>query len=590
MFSGSDDGTILGWGCSVPPGLTKLASEPAVLMKGHKDGILKTQWSRGVLYTASYDASVKLWDSYEVSRILNPDFIGKAVCLHIDEFGASAGCDIPIEELPSQIKAAKFEKARRYALSRNKSIVADFGIRVKTSGWSQKPGIIIDELVTGGPAYECGLKPRDSISTINDVQATSVSAIEYVLENMKHGSKSCSIQIIKSIESITSHGSLTATETTQILHDHELKFGLAIQPQYDSSLSWLHILTYCPVAISGTASINDQVNAITELFSGMPDVFSALFTRFGLTWKKQQTSGALAAPFLTSSELCEFLIASKLVKPHCGLAGLAELFSESVVDAKGNWQQPVPFWHTKYVHYAIFIMIGILRLACIKYSKKLTSISARLSHLVDKHVRPSFARSEQGSALTLSHHAIVAQEDVYGDLSIFLSNSEKQLLGRGESHIDSVGSNASTFASENLRFAVENICLLLCSFFCRLRKDFQELFTENAEFLEGLFCSSLAPRGQMASWRTPCAMDVSLFLQKRMPEKLAKTIYTLPRPGTTKGVSGTELFGEEWAEQLVSQCLLPQDVSLALDSPLRKPLSASIGRRTTVIPGKLICK
>jgi hypothetical protein len=59
----------------------------------------------------------------------------------------------------------------------------------------------------------------------------------------------------------------------------------------------------------------------------------------------------------------------------------------------------------------------------------------------------------------------------------------------------------------------------------------------------------------------------------------------LPRPGTTKGVPGTELFGEEWAHQLVSQCLLPLDVSLALEAPLRTPLSASIGRRTTVIPG-----
>ncbi len=70
-----------------------------------------------------------------------------------------------------------------------------------------------------------------------------------------------------------------------------------------------------------------------------------------------------------------------------------------------------------------------------------------------------------------------------------------------------------------------------------------------------------------------------------MPKHLAKTIYTLPRPGTTTGVSGTELFGEEWAHQLVSHCLLPQDVSIALDAPLRQPLSASIGRRTAAIPG-----
>ncbi len=108
---------------------------------------------------------------------------------------------------------------------------------------------------------------------------------------------------------------------------------------------------------------------------------------------------------------------------------------------------------------------------------------------------------------------------------------------------------------------------------------------ENAEFLEHLFCSSLAPRGQSTSWRTPCAMDVSVFLQKKTPAQLAKTTYTLPRQGTTKGVSGTELFGEEWAHQLVSQCVLPSDVSLALEAPLRQPLSASIGRRTTVIPG-----
>ena len=120
---------------------------------------------------------------------------------------------------------------------------------------------------------------------------------------------------------------------------------------------------------------------------------------------------------------------------------------------------------------------------------------------------------------------------------------------------------------------------------CRLRKDFQELFLENAEFLEEMFCSNLAPRGRSASWRTPCAMDISLFLQKNTPKQLATTIYNLPRLGTTTGVPGTELFGEEWANQLVSQCLLPHDVSLALEAPLRQPLSASIGRRTSVIPG-----
>ena len=71
-----------------------------------------------------------------------------------------------------------------------------------------------------------------------------------------------------------------------------------------------------------------------------------------------------------------------------------------------------------------------------------------------------------------------------------------------------------------------------------------------------------------------------------MPSQIAKTTYTLPRLGTTTGVSGTELFGEEWSHQLVSQCLLPQDVAHALEAPLRQPLSASIGRRTTLIPGK----
>ena len=109
---------------------------------------------------------------------------------------------------------------------------------------------------------------------------------------------------------------------------------------------------------------------------------------------------------------------------------------------------------------------------------------------------------------------------------------------------------------------------------------------EHSEILEQLFCSKLSPRGHNASWRIPCALDISLFLQTNMPSQLAKTTYTLPRPGTTTGVSGTELFGEEWSHQLVSQCLLPQDVAHALEAPLRQPLSASIGRRTTLIPGK----
>lgn len=455
MFSGSDDGTILGWGCSVPPGLTKLASEPVVLMKGHKDGILKTQWSRGIIYSASYDGTVKLWDSYDVSRIINPSFVGKAVCLHIDEFGASVGSDVPIEELPSQIKAAKFEKLRRFALSKNKAIVADFGIRVKTSGWSQKPGVIIDDLITGGPAHECGLRPRDSISTIENVQATSVSAIDFVLESMRHGSKLCSIQVLKSTESASSHGSF-ATEEQQVLHDHQLKFGIAIQPQIDSSLSWLHVLSYCPVAISGAGAMTDQVKAITDFFAGIPDVLSALFTRFGLSWKKQQLSGAFSAPFLTSLELSEFLIASKLVKPHRSLVNLAELFGENVLESKGNCQQPVPFWHTKYIYYSTFVMIGMLRLACIKYSQKLTSTTARLSHLIEKHIRPTFVCSEEGLSSALSHHTVVAQEDVYGDLSMFLSNSEKQLLGRGESQSDTFRIDDFTRESGSLRFAIDH--------------------------------------------------------------------------------------------------------------------------------------
>jgi hypothetical protein len=123
----------------------------------------------------------------------------------------------------------------------------------------------------------------------------------------------------------------------------------------------------------------------------------------------------------------------------------------------------------------------------------------------------------------------------------------------------------------------------------RVRKDYQELFLEHSEILEQLFCSKLSPRGHNTSWRIPCALDISLFLQTNMPSQLAKTTYTLPRPGTTTGVSGTELFGEEWSHQVVSQCLLPQDVAHALEAPLRQPLSASIGRRTTLIPGtKLI--
>ena len=122
-------------------------------------------------------------------------------------------------------------------------------------------------------------------------------------------------------------------------------------------------------------------------------------------------------------------------------------------------------------------------------------------------------------------------------------------------------------------------------FICRFRKDFQELVFENTQVLHHIFCSKLAPRGLSASWRTPCAMDISVFLQKNMPKQLAKTTYTLPRPGTTTGVPGAELFGEEWAHQLVSHCLLPPDVSVALDAPLRQPLSASIGRRTSTIPG-----
>jgi hypothetical protein len=445
MFSGSDDGTILGWGSSLPPGLTKIASEPVVLMKGHKDGILKTHWSRGILYTSSYDASIKLWDAYDVSRIINPSFSGKAVCLHIDDFGASVGVDIPIEELPSQIKAVKFERAQRLALSKNKNIVADFGIRVKTSGWAQKPGVIIDDLITGGPAHECGLRPRDSISMIENIQAASVSALDLILESLKYGTKSCSIQVIKSIESSTPHGS---TDTPQLMHDHELKFGIPIQPQIDSVLSWLHVLSYSPVAVSGTGPLNDQVHAITEFFAGIPDVFSALFSKFGITWKKLQSTGGAMAPFLTCLELCDFLIASKLVKPHCSLAKVAELFGENVLETKGHLQQQVPFWHTTYIYYSTFVMIGLLRLACTKYSQKLTTVGARLSHLIEKRVRPSFHRPDS----TLSHHAVVAQEELYGDLSMFLSSSEKQLLGRGSTESETTRIDDVAPESEDLRF------------------------------------------------------------------------------------------------------------------------------------------
>ncbi len=460
MFSGSDDGTILGWGSSVPPGITKIASEPVVLMKGHKDGIMKTQWSRGILYTSSYDASVKLWDAFEVSRMINPSFTGKAVCLHIDDFGAAVGIDVPIEELQSQIKAAKFDTAQKFALSKTKNIIADFGIRVKTSGWAQKPGIIIDDLITGGPAHECGLRPRDSISMIQNVQAASVSAVELILDSMKHGTKSCSIQVIKSIESDASQGSNSETGSPQLLHDHELKFGLPMQPQLDSALTWMYILSYSPVAISGNGSMSDQAHAIQEFFAGIPDVFSALFSKFGHTWKKQQSSVGLSAPFLTSFELCEFLLASKIAKPHCNLAKLAELFGGSVLETKGHFQQQVPFWHTKYVCYATFVMIGMLRLACIKYSQKLTAVTAKLSHLIEKHVRPSFDCHERRDA-SLSHHALVAQEEVYGDLSMFLSGSERQLLGRGTTDSEAAHIDELAPGSADLRFAI--VCTF-CTF------------------------------------------------------------------------------------------------------------------------------
>lgn len=449
MFSGSDDGTILGWSSSVPPGLTKIVSEPLVLMKGHKDGILKTQWSRGILYTASYDASVKLWDTYEVSRLINPSFVGKAVCLHIDEFGAASGNDMPIEELLSQIKAGRFEKNHRLATSKTKTIIANFGIRVKTSGWTQKTGIVIDDLITGGPAHESGLRPRDCISMVADVQVTSASAVELVFDTMKDGTKGCSIQVIKSIESNSSHGSLSATDTPQLLHDHDIRFGLPMQPELDTSLSWLHILSYCPAAVSGTGSITDQVNAITEFFTGIPDVISSLFSKFGLTWKKQKSSGALSAPFLTNFELCDFLISANLAKPYCNLAKLAELFSENVTESKGHSQQIVPYWHTKYVYHTTFIMIGLLRLACVKYSQKLTSTIARLSHLMDKHVQQSLTRDALDPVL--SHNALVSQEAVYGDLSMFLSGSERHLLGRGGPQSEAIHISDFARGSGNLR-------------------------------------------------------------------------------------------------------------------------------------------
>ena len=453
MYSGSDDGTILGWGTLVPPGLTKIASEPLVVMKGHKDGILKTQWSRGILYSASYDSTVKLWDSYEVSRMINPTYTGKAVCLHIDEFGSSAdsNSDVPIEELPSQIRAAKFEKLHRMALSKNKMIIADFGIRVKTSGWTQKPGIIIDDLMAGAPAHECGLRPRDGISMIADVQATSVSAVELILENMKHGSKSCSIQVVKSIENGPAHGSLSDAGTPSLVQDFTLKFGVPLQPHIDSSLTWLHVLSYCSVAIVGSNSITEQVHAITGYFAGIPDVLSALFSKFGITWKKNQSAGSYKAPFLTSPELCEFLLAAKLVKPHCSMVKLAELFSENMLEGKSRSEQHVPFWQTSYLHYTTFVMIGLLRLASIKYSQKLTTITARLMHLIDKHVRPSFTAAEEHAG-ALSHNVLVAQEELYGDLSMFLSGCEMQLLGRGGGQVETVNVNDIARGSGNLRF------------------------------------------------------------------------------------------------------------------------------------------
>jgi hypothetical protein len=150
------------------------------------------------------------------------------------------------------------------------------------------------------------------------------------------------------------------------------------------------------------------------------------------------------------------LIASKLVKPHRSLVNLAELFGENVLESKGNCQQPVPFWHTKYIYYSTFVMIGMLRLACIKYSQKLTSTTARLSHLIEKHIRPTFVCSEEGLSSALSHHTVVAQEDVYGDLSMFLSNSEKQLLGRGESQSDTFRIDDFTRESGSLRFAIDH--------------------------------------------------------------------------------------------------------------------------------------
>jgi hypothetical protein len=419
-------------------------------MKGHKDGILMTQWSRGVLYTASYDSSIKLWDAFDVSRIINPEFVGKAVCLHIDEFGAAQAEDVPIERLPSQIMATKFESAQRLALSKSKSIISNFGLRVKTSGWTQKPGIIVEDLIVGGPAHECGLRPRDTISLIENVQVTSVSTVEMVLENMKPGSKSCIIQVIKSIESNLSVGSLTGTETPELLHDYEVKFGVPMQPQLDSSLSWLHVLNHCPASILGTSSMNDQVRAITEFFAGIPDVFSALFSKFGLKWKKTQSSGTLTAPFLTNFELCEFLLASKLVKPHCSVVKLVEMFSENAFESRESTDQPVPFWHTKYVYYTTFVMLGMLRLACIKYSKKLPSITARLSHLIEKHIQPSLTRPEVYSSAH-SHHVILANEEKYGDLSMFLSVSEKQLLGRCDPQIEAISIDDTAEGLETLR-------------------------------------------------------------------------------------------------------------------------------------------
>ena len=96
-------------------------------------------------------------------------------------------------------------------------------------------------------------------------------------------------------------------------------------------------------------------------------------------------------------------------------------------------------------------MIGLLRLASIKYSQKLTTITARLMHLIDKHVRPSFTAAEE-HAVALSHNVLVAQEELYGDLSMFLSGCEMQLLGRGGGQVETVNVNDIARGSGNLRF------------------------------------------------------------------------------------------------------------------------------------------